>query len=602
MGTKEDREIEKLKKNIIKESKKKEKNLSKKKKEIEKNKEKEDKIESEKVKKEKELLLKEKEEVFKEKKKEEDFLFSRAMSNFRRRCEKKEFHIFSILLIIICILLSVILIYFAANRLSDKVYKNVYLGKHYVGNLTEQELEDKIIEIYKEENLKIIVTVKNGEEIIDRIAPEDIEISVDIPKTKEEVINFGRDANIFINNLNIFKALVNKKVIDFSYKYNEQKLRNEISMMQTSLKGRAVDDKYEINGDKLVITKGKDGLKIDEDRMESSIDALFSRKKDAEYQIETKKEEASRLDLDSLFVEVYREAKDAKINKHPDGTVTFEKEVVGLSFDKNKLKEELDKVADGDTLEFKLDVTNPKVKYSDIKWEGYKDVLGSMTTHFPAGIYARSINLRTALSYLNGIVIMPGEVFSYNKVIGNPTSRKGYKPAATFKGGVVVNEVGGGICQTVSTLYNAALYANLPIIERHAHGLAVGYVRPSLDATMYYPVKDLKFKNNRKYPIKIATSFSPNGTMTVKLLGTKEPDDVDVVLESKTLSTRKFGTTYVNDNTLPKGRKVVRSNGVIGYTSISYKVIKKNGAVISREVLSKDTYKPTNKVVRVGTK
>ena len=602
MGTKEDREIEKLKKNIIKESKKKEKNLSKKKKEIEKNKEKEDKIESEKVKKEKELLLKEKEEVFKEKKKEEDFLFSRAMSNFRRRCEKKEFHIFSILLIIICILLSVILIYFAANRLSDKVYKNVYLGKHYVGNLTEQELEDKIIEIYKEENLKIIVTVKNGEEIIDRIAPEDIEISVDIPKTKEEVINFGRDANIFINNLNIFKALVNKKVIDFSYKYNEQKLRNEISMMQTSLKGRAVDDKYEINGDKLVITKGKDGLKIDEDRMESSIDALFSRKKDAEYQIETKKEEASRLDLDSLFVEVYREAKDAKINKNPDGTVTFDKEVVGLSFDKNKLKEELDKVADGDTLEFKLDVTNPKVKYSDIKWEGYKDVLGSMTTHFPAGIYARSINLRTALSYLNGIVIMPGEVFSYNKVIGNPTSRKGYKPAATFKGGVVVNEVGGGICQTVSTLYNAALYANLPIIERHAHGLAVGYVRPSLDATMYYPVKDLKFKNNRKYPIKIATSFSPNGTMTVKLLGTKEPDDVDVVLESKTLSTRKFGTTYVNDNTLPKGRKVVRSNGVIGYTSISYKVIKKNGAVISREVLSKDTYKPTNKVVRVGTK
>ena len=602
MGTKEDREIEKLKKNIIKESKKKEKNLSKKKKEIEKNKEKEDKIESEKVKKEKELLLKEKEEVFKEKKKEEDFLFSRAMSNFRRRCEKKEFHIFSILVIIICISLSVILIYFAANRLSDKVYKNVYLGKHYVGNLTEQELEDKIIEIYKEENLKIIVTVKNGEEIIDRIAPEDIEISVDIPKTKEEVINFGRDANIFINNLNIFKALVNKKVIDFSYKYNEQKLRNEISMMQTSLKGRAVDDKYEINGDKLVITKGKDGLKIDEDRMESSIDALFSRKKDAEYQIETKKEEANRLDLDSLFVEVYREAKDAKINKHPDGTVTFEKEVVGLSFDKNKLKEELDKVVDGDTLEYKLDVTNPKVKYADIKWEGYKDVLGSMTTHFPAGIYARSINLRTALSYLNGIVIMPGEVFSYNKVIGNPTSRKGYKPAATFKGGVVVNEVGGGICQTVSTLYNAALYANLPIIERHAHGLAVGYVRPSLDATMYYPVKDLKFKNNRKYPIKIATSFSPNGTMTVKILGTKEPDDVDVVLESKTLSTRKFGTTYVNDNTLPKGRKVVRSNGVIGYTSISYKVIKKNGAVISREVLSKDTYKPTNKVVRVGTK
>ena len=602
MSTKENKEIEKLKREIIKKNKLKEKNKAKKKEEDKKNKLKEEKSEKEKVKKEKDILLKEKEEIEKENKEEEDYLFKRAMSNFRRRYENKEYHIFSILTIIICISISIILIYFAANRLSDKVYKNVYLGKHYVGNLTEKELEDKIIEIYQEENLKIIVTVKQGEEIIDRIAPQDIDISVDIPETKRKVINFGRDANIFINNLNIFKALINKKVIDFSYKYDEEKLKNEISVMQTSVKGRAIDDKYEINGSKLLITKGKDGKKIDEEKMKNSIDKLFSMKKNSEYQIETQKEKAKRIDVDILFREVFREPKDAQIVKHSDGSVSFEKEVVGLGFDKNKLKAELEKLEPEKTLEFALDVTEPKVKYEDIKWEGYKDVLGSKTTYFPSGIYARSINLRTALSYLNGVVIMPGEVFSYNKIIGNPTSAKGYKPAATFKGGIVVNEVGGGICQTVSTLYNAALYANLPIIERHAHGLAVGYVKPSLDATMYYPVKDLKFKNNRKYPIKIVTYFSPNGNLTVKILGTREANDPEIILESKMLSTRKFGTTYVNDRRLAKGRRVVRSAGVIGYTSISYKITKRNGVIVDRVVLSKDTYKPTNKIVAVGTR
>lgn len=602
MGTKENNEIEKLKKSIIKEQERKQKEKQKKLLKEKKEALKKEKEEQEKVNKNKEETLRIKEEIEKEKEEQENKKFKKAMCNFRRNREKEGYHVFSIFMIIICISLSIVLIYVAANKLSNKVYKNVYLGKHYVGNLTEKELEDKILSIYKEENLKIIVTVKDGEKIIDTISPEDLELSVDIPTTKKEVLEFGRNANIFENNLNIFNALINKKIIDFSYKYNKDKLTEIVQMMQTSIEGRAIDDKYELNGEKLIVTKGKDGFKIDEKQMEEKIDKLFSMQKNAEYQIDKIPEEAKPLDIEKVYKEVYREAKDARINKNQDGSVTFEREVVGLSFDKNKLKETLDSKNQGETFEFPLEVTNPKVKYDDIKWEGYNDCLGEKTTNFPAGVYPRSTNLKVALSYLNGKVIMPGEVFSYNKIIENPTAAKGYKPAATFKGGVVVDEMGGGICQTVSTLYNAALYANLEIVERHPHGLAVGYVKPSLDATMYNPVKDFKFKNNRNYPIKIVTHFSTNGSLTIKLMGTKEETDVDVVLESRTLNTRKYATTYINDNTLPKGKQVVKSQGVIGYTSEAYKVTKKDGVVIKRELLSRDTYKPTNKVVRVGTR
>ncbi len=602
MGTKENKEIEKLKKSIIKEQEKKVKERNKIIEKEQKEKAQKEKEEIEKVTKNKEEILKIKEEIEKEKRKEENSKFKKAMSNFRRNRKEEGYHVFSIVIIIICISCSILLTYIAANKLSNKVYKNVYLGKHYVGDLTEKELEEKISQIYEEENLKIIVTVKDGDKIIDTISPEDIDLSVDVLQTKKDVLQFGRNANIFENNLNIFNALINKKVINFNYKYNRDKLVDTIAMMQTSIEGRAINDKYELNEDKLIITKGKDGYKIDEEKMESSIDRLFSMQKNAEYQIEKLHEEAEDLDIEKVYKEVYREAKDASIKKNNDGTVSFEKEVVGLSFDKNKLQEALKNAKDGESFEFALNVTNPKIKYEDIKWEGYNDCLGEMTTHFPAGVYARSTNLKIALSYLNGKVIMPGEVFSYNRVIGNPTAAKGYKPAATFKGGVVVDEMGGGICQTVSTLYNAALYANLDIIERHPHGLAVGYVKPSLDATMYNPVKDLKFKNNRNYPIKIVTYFSTNGTLSIKLMGTKEETDVDVVLESKTINTRKFATTYIDDPTLPKGRQVVKSQGVIGYTSEAYKITKKDGAIIKRELLSRDTYKPTNKIVRVGTK
>ena len=109
------------------------------------------------------------------------------------------------------------------------------------------------------------------------------------------------------------------------------------------------------------------------------------------------------------------------------------------------------------------------MKLKDLTSKYYNDKIAGKTTYFNASQYARANNLKVALSYLNDKVIMPGETFSYNAAIGDTTAAKGYLPAATFKGGTTVNEMGGGICQTTSTLYDAVLMAGLEIVERHQH-------------------------------------------------------------------------------------------------------------------------------------
>ena len=203
---------------------------------------------------------------------------------------------------------------------------------------------------------------------------------------------------------------------------------------------------------------------------------------------------------------------------------------------------------------------------------------------------------------MNGKIVMPGEIYSYNDNIGDTTAERVYMAAATFKGGTTVDEMGGGICQTVSTLYNVVLMANMEIVERHAHGLPVGYVQPSRDATVYSPYLDFKFKNIRTNPIKIVTSFSGEGNMNISIYGIKEKEEYDVEIISQYLSTIPFTTRYIYDPNMQEGSQVVVSNGVNGYSSQSFIKKSLNGVQVSYDLLSRDTYNAQQQVIRVGTR
>ena len=196
---------------------------------------------------------------------------------------------------------------------------------------------------------------------------------------------------------------------------------------------------------------------------------------------------------------------------------------------------------------------------------------------------------------------MPGETFSYNQTVGERTIAEGYKEAGAYAGGRVVQDVGGGICQTSSTLYNAALLANLEIVDRSNHQFLTSYVDAGRDATVAWGSIDFQFKNTRTYPIKIEAT-AKNGVCKMSIYGIKEETEYEVVIQSEVLSYIPFTTKYENDETLDEGEEVVEQSGYRGCTSEAYRILKQNGEVVSKTLLSKDTYDPMTRIIKRGTK
>lgn len=520
------------------------------------------------------------------------------------------------IIVIVSLILILIVIFVCGivciNKINPNAYKNLYvLGIDMSGKSLEQiaqELNEKFANYIPDKKFDIY----QGTDNIFSITPEEIDFAINIPATAKKVLEYGRTGNLITDNVNIMKAFFSKVDIEPEYSFSEEKLDEKMINIDLSLKDRVENDKYSLdeNTHKLIITRGKTGNSINYEEEKKNIINKFAsaytnpNTNDTNIILNVAQKKPSELNLDEVYSKVKRDPKDAYIDE-TSNPIKMVSEVVGLDFDVNELKSLLEKEenkAEGKVIEFELKVIEPNVKLEEITYKMYKDKLAGLTTYFDPSQYARSNNLKIALSYLNDKVIMPGETFSYNDTIGDTTAAKGYLPAATFKGGTVVDEMGGGICQTTSTLYDVALMANLEIVQRHQHGLPVGYVKPSLDATVYSPNLDFKFKNTRKYPVKIVTSYSSNGSLNISIYGTKEEVEYDITLSSKYLRTINYTTKYIYDDTLPEGKQVVVSNGVNGYVSEGYLTKYLNGKFVETIKLSRDTYNAQAQIIKVGTK
>lgn len=171
--------------------------------------------------------------------------------------------------------------------------------------------------------------------------------------------------------------------------------------------------------------------------------------------------------------------------------------------------------------------------------------ISSFSTPFSAKQVDRTTNLRISTETINGTIIYPGEVFSMDEALGNRTAKEGYKYAPAFSGGQVVKSMAGGICQTTTTMYNAALFANMQIIERFKHGLPVTYINKGRDATIYRNIYDLKVKNNYEYPLYIKSYIdTKKGLLTVKIYGYKKEYNIKVTTEHNKKNNRNYYYTY----------------------------------------------------------
>lgn len=495
-------------------------------------------------------------------------------------------------LIILFLLLLFSVVFSIININNNKILKNISINNIDISNMTKEEAKSYISDIIKTKSLNNINFNDNGE-ILSTSSFENLNIDYNITETINKAFNIGRNSNIFKSNFEIVNLFFNNKNLELDITLNNDKLSTILEDLSSSLTDKLIQSSYYIDNNNLVLTSGKAGKTIDKDLTTKSIKLCLENltQTDNTIQITTQDTNPSILDIDKIYSEIHKDVINAYYEKNPLKIYT---EVIGVSFDKELAKEALTK----NTAEYiiPLQYTYPTVTINDLDIDIFQDTLAIFTTKYNITNTDRSNNLELAAEKIDGTILSPNEVFSYNKIVGARTIDKGYTEAKIYSNGQVVDGIGGGICQISSTLYDTAVTANLEIVERHNHQFITSYLPAGKDATVVYGAKDLKFKNTRSYPIKIVSKVE-NGIVTCKILGLKEDTEHSIDIETEILSTTEPDIQYEQDSKLELGKEIVKQQGANGAVVNVYKITKLEGKIINKELLSQDTYKSLDKII-----
>lgn len=530
---------------------------------------------------------------------EDSMKFKKAEPSKKQKSNKVIPIVVSLFIVLFVMIFSVVFALFNMNN--EKILKGISILGIDISDLTVEEAKTKINnaieERFKDENNNLILKIGENET---SVTANTFNAKFDIDNAVIEADNIGRNGNILTNNYSILFTKLFKKEIKPRLYLDDSLLSDTIKDINSKMKDAIVDNSYYIEKNNLIIVKGKAGyiIKTEElkEKIYEQISNIHTNYQIIEIPVEYKEPEP--INLQKIHEEIYKEPQDAYVQKNP---TVVHPEVNGIDF---KISvEEAEELLKEDKEEYTipLKITKPKKTINNLGEEAFPDLLATFSTRFDGSNYNRNTNIKLAAKKVNGTVILPGEKFSFNTIVGSRTIEAGFKEGTAYVGGKVVPDVGGGVCQVSSTIYNTALLANMQIVERSNHMFTTGYVAASRDATVYYGSLDFVFKNSRKYPIKMVASAN-GGVCKVSIYGIKEEKEYEVIIQSKITSYINPTTIYKEDPTLEEGKEIVEQTAITGCRSEGYKILKLNGKIVSQTLLSKDTYKSRNKIVRRGTK
>jgi vancomycin resistance protein YoaR len=242
----------------------------------------------------------------------------------------------------------------------------------------------------------------------------------------------------------------------------------------------------------------------------------------------------------------------------------------------------------------------PKVTAESLRQAGIVVMQSIFSTQFNTEDAKRSINVKLAADKINGQILQPGQTFSFNETVGPRDKASGFQEALEFFDGELVPGIGGGVCQVSSTIYNAALLANLDIKERLNHGKPLSYIGLGRDATVVYGVLDFKFVNSSNSPIMLMCEVKGNTLYAAVFGREKLKETIDIII----IDQKEIPPVTVKkpDPDLLVGETKVENKGAPGYDLKVYRLVSTEGKVIKREFLSKDQYMADNIIIKVGVK
>lgn len=463
-------------------------------------------------------------------------------------------------LVFIIIIFGIFTIYTYSK--DNTISQGIYINGIDVSNLTKKEALQKLNDYYSEKLLNDITLVHN--DYTTYIKTSEINLSFNIDSAVNYAYQCGKTNNLFSDNYQIFNAMVNGINITPTITYDEEALKEILNNLSKELPDAVIESGYYIEENNLIITKGTAGIIIDVDLTTKKIDEKLSNLNYINEIVElvTVAKSPKKIDINSIYNEIHKEPIDASFEPETHIITSAEN---GIDFNLDDAKKILE-TADNEC-SIPLKILKPNITNNMIGQEAFPDLLASYSTKYAASNTNRTTNLKLAAGKIDGTVLLPGEIFSYNNVVGERTISAGYKDAAIYLNGQVVDGLGGGICQISTTLFNAVLFSNLEIVELHNHQFVPSYATAGRDATVVYGVKDFKFKNSRNYAIKINCSVS-NGIASFQIWGFKQEPEYEVEVSANVTSRT---SSYIK--------------------SVTYRTLKLNGKVVKTEKISNYTYK-----------
>lgn len=295
---------------------------------------------------------------------------------------------------------------------------------------------------------------------------------------------------------------------------------------------------------------------------------------------------------------------NAKLSVNDESNIKILPEQKGIKVDEVKLEKIINtniKNETGTDINIKAPIIETEAKVTASKLKPINAQIASFQTDYSTSSDSRANNIQLATRTINGTVVMPGETFSFNGILGERTEEKGYQAAPVIIDNKLDSGLGGGICQVSTTLYNAILRANIDATERSHHSLPSHYVSLGMDATVDYGNLDYKFKNTLKYPIYIE-GVTYDGNVCFNIYSNSSLKKIKVEITNDVYQVMQPDMSYVNDPNLIEGKTEVDKEGSTGYKVKVYKKVYSDGKVISQELIANDYYKPQSGITRVGTK
>lgn len=492
--------------------------------------------------------------------------------------------------ITILIFISYIGLCFIAS--GNEFISNTTINNIEVGKMTRQEATMALQTQFNKdlESSNLTLTIGKQEYQINLQDNLKFDINNEIKKIANQASNFfSRGYNYLFNH----KHTIGVEII------NDDTLSQQISNSNILTYNTATKTEYEIKDNEIIFTKGKSGKTAELQSVSKTIKTALNdynfKDKIVYHPVDhnlTKDKE-----IETLHKELANRASNATLDKNNNYAIIGGQ--VGASFDLKKATELYNQTPEGKQFSVEAKIIQPKISKEALEQNLFKDILGSYTTNV-SGTAVRKNNVRLSGEKCNNVILLPGEEFSYNNTVGKRTKENGFGEAAAYLNGETVQEVGGGICQTSSTLYNAVLLSNLEVTERTNHTYVSGYVPIGRDATVSWGGPDFKFKNDKDYPIKIVMSYS-NNKITAQIYGTNL-DNTHVKITSKQLSSIPYTTKYEDDPTLLEGQTIVKQKGTNGSKAQSWRnVYDANGNLISSKKEAYSVYKGHEEIILRGT-